>query len=694
MTRPVVPASSSENLPRLRSAPGRRLAAGSGLFALGLALGLVVGPRASGLVAGLATVATGHRVTRGHAGKTADVASSPGVEPESAADQPSRPVPPLTLAEARAKLDLALAAPGRKGREEILADLCDGLESDDAAVAVTWTERLPTSTQRKTLTDCLIRRWAETNPRAALAHAQTLANRQSVLSTTTLILYDWAAEDCEAATTWALAQPRGVLRGEALGAVAGALADEDPARALALTSEVSPEQANAIVSMVFQKWADADPEEASRRFNGLTDEVSRMAAVGPLADAMARNDPHAAAAWARRLPRGRIAVLATERVVAGMVDEDPAAAADLAQQTEHAGQGSYLVGMTISRWAARDPDAALEWTKSLPAGQQRQEAMAVIAARLADQDPARGIRLLEEMPPGAAREQAVSQVAMTYAEVDIQQALKWAASLKDGPDRSTAMTALAREWAYTDPKAAAAAASDLPPGDSLVALVYSVSESWAHQAPREALLWADGLKNDRARSDAVSTICRTWSETEPWEAARYLEQLPNSDVRESAVEQLVPSWSMYDPASAGAWVRDSLSGDGQARAIDSVVAQWTNLDAAAAGLWVESLPQGATRDRGLEALSRNLAMDDPRLAMQWAMAVNDGKARDAAVRAVFENWRATSGDDARDWLASAALPEPVRQMLAELDLESIDAESGEQDDGEDSCHCHCRETIY
>jgi hypothetical protein len=113
------------------------------------------------------------------------------------------------------------ALPARSVEQAVLADLLAAfmLETRPASDALAWLGEWPAGDLRVAATQRIVRRWAVTDPEAALRWgAQSLA--ADFAETQARIVATWAQRDAGAAARWVWQLPAGPVRGSALAAVA------------------------------------------------------------------------------------------------------------------------------------------------------------------------------------------------------------------------------------------------------------------------------------------------------------------------------------------------------------------------------------------------------------------------------------------------------------------------------------------
>ena len=127
--------------------------------------------------------------------------------------------------------------------------------------AAKWVARLADSNERDTMLSCVCFQVAEADPRQAIQILEQQGpgndRREMMLGN---LAQQWAAQDLQAATTWASSYPAGENRDNLFLHIALAQSQTDPAEAAQMVAEQispGPIQEEAAMS-VLQKWAMQD----------------------------------------------------------------------------------------------------------------------------------------------------------------------------------------------------------------------------------------------------------------------------------------------------------------------------------------------------------------------------------------------------------------------------------------------------
>jgi len=254
----------------------------------------------------------------------------------------------------------------------------------------------------------------------------------------------WSRADPEAALNWAVANVSR-LDPSAFAQMAQGLAQQDPARALAMVDRVPPDQRPQWVQGLAQQFAQNDPAQARNLIERYRGQPEYSALYGTVASTMARTDPAAAAALMQEAPAG--SSVENRSAVAQIAREwsrrDPAAAADWALGLDQTMQRQALT-LVATSWAERDLAAAEGWLMGMSRGASRDTALdgyVQVAARSGRFDA----RLLDAYSTEQAGQQGVLRVVTQIGRTNQQEARRLIDTyITDENVRRTAQDMLAR----------------------------------------------------------------------------------------------------------------------------------------------------------------------------------------------------------------------------------------------------------
>ena len=295
--------------------------------------------------------------------------------------------------------------------------------------------------QRALLESVLLGRWAETDPIAALAHAETLVSGEGMMAGQALmsVIGAWAQKDPEAALAWyqkrrdsdAPAGGFGMDDG-ALMMIFNGLMSHNPERALDSLDMIQDERSRGVAiggiamaatdtglrTRLLDRAETLDPETRDSLRQGI---LGQWAAI----------DPDGAIAWAGGLPPDEITAL-IDGAGHSFLFSNPEKGAEflLTHATDETLSRRY--SQIIDSWVLRDPIAAGEW--------------------------------LNRQPKDPAQDQARSSFAINVVRSDPEVAMEWAKSVSNEQQRTSSVMSVYRHWQKRNPEAAEAAlnASGLP----------------------------------------------------------------------------------------------------------------------------------------------------------------------------------------------------------------------------------------
>ena len=212
---------------------------------------------------------------------------------------------------------------------------------------------------------------------AAMPRLAALAPGPPVDQLAARIMRRWAESDIRAAANWAASSPGGALRPASLEQVALVWAGRDPACASewarSLRSEA--ERADAL-RLIAHEVVRTDPVAALAMAAGLPAGEPRDQLFVRAASEWAATAPENAALWARKIPD----LALREKILAGVAvawgEREPVMAATLAAKELPPGRPqSDAVVSIVQRWGQVDPQAAARWVAGFPESMLRDAAL-------------------------------------------------------------------------------------------------------------------------------------------------------------------------------------------------------------------------------------------------------------------------------------------------------------------------------
>ena len=154
--------------------------------------------------------------------------------------------------------------------------IVESIDTADLPQVLELLERVGAKNVRDELRGSLLASLAETDPGAAMAHANTVAGKPSREMAVMQVMQTWSERDPAAATAWVQQLPAGPLRNQALNVAAGTLAATDPQEAFDLIkTNLSNQCDSGGMYQVISTWAEKDRRRRPGRLNHFADGSAR-----------------------------------------------------------------------------------------------------------------------------------------------------------------------------------------------------------------------------------------------------------------------------------------------------------------------------------------------------------------------------------------------------------------------------------
>ena len=339
--------------------------------------------------------------------------SRPGAGPRAnAASAVDEPAPATVKSRFAAAIEAIEAEADTAQREAEMERFATGLARADWPEALRFLQTRAGSKPSRSLFARLVRRWAESEPRAAADWVRSESQgdlRRDAIKTVALL---WAGQNVADAFAWVRQFPEEGDRETGLASLAYELARAEPVKALAVAMELP---------------ANAVQEDLIRHA------TSQLAAT----------EPDVAAWWANQIkdPSLRRRVLGNITAIWG--ESDPVAAATFAAKALEPGkpQDDAVVGI-VQSWVQKKPEEAAAWVASFPAGALRDTSLENVAKLWADQNVEGAGRWLNSLAAGSGRDAAVvayvNKIAVPFPEL----ARQWTETIQDEAMRARQRAAL------------------------------------------------------------------------------------------------------------------------------------------------------------------------------------------------------------------------------------------------------------
>jgi len=547
------------------------------------------------------------------------------------------------VAAAKAGLANVLGVRGVANRNRKISDLIEGLNPRAVKALFDEYATKPLTQVNEYIMACLMARWGELDPQAALAAAQTIPNPALQQAGIRSIYDAWSAKDPAAAFAGLSQLKAGTS--DYSGAMADVVrnyADSDPAAAYAALRGMPAGQSYWAFALVFGPWAERDPAAASAAALALPTSNIRDTTLQKVATAWATQDPAGAMAWADALPAGNTKNSALSSVVGALSQQDPSAAAAtfLNLNLPAGATRDKLLQQVASNYAGQDFNGVLTWADKNLTGNDYDRVVNTALQNASDQDPAAAAAALARLPDVNAVNPAVQSIAFNWGRQDPQAAIAWAQSLPadNVAERNFAITNVFNAWVSTDPTAVAAyIQQNLSTDPSFGKLAVQVVDSWGNSDPQAALTWAQQLPAGAAQGNAITAAITQLAKVDPQTAWQDAGQLSGGGA-ESAQVNVLSAWAAQQPAQAAAALQSLPSGGTANTATANVAKSWLAQDPNAASQWINTLPQGPARDSAVTQIISMVGGNDPAGAFNWAVSLGDPATRNTQVAKLAAQW--------------------------------------------------------
>jgi len=375
----------------------------------------------------------------------------------------------------------------------------------DLAAMITEVAATPDSPARRFAAETLLSRYAEIDPRNALATAHRF---QFGTAVTAAVYAVWARSDPDAALAAIAIEP-----GSRIARSAGLL----------LVEELGGDS-SALLDVL-----DALPAHIDRL--GFQIEVLAAQSI---------YDPTAAISSASNFAQPADRERAMRRIARKLALQDPRLAVSAGAQIADKGSRLTFQAEVMREWAATDPAAAMSWLGQYQGEPGYEGALGLIAQQIAQNDPVSAARNIERYPDANNAAMIARTAGREWARRDPHSAAEWAANIGDAQVRDIAIANVARQWAGQDATSAARWALGLPAGNARDnALAAAVAGLASQGVPDEKLL--NAFSNDMARQQAVVGAVYRLARTDRAAANRLMQKYVQDPTLRSQVEQNLAS---------------------------------------------------------------------------------------------------------------------------------------------------------
>ncbi len=454
-------------------------------------------------------------------------------------------------------------------RATAMSSLVYGIAQRDPERALALAGSIENLNSRSQAMSGAILGFANGNPARAAGMLDQIKNVQTRNQTIGSLASQWMRKDQTAALAWLDSLPPGPGRTQGYGSAISQLTLEDPSRAASLFTKLpTAARRNSIQHLVYQ-WAAQDFEAARDWVINLDDPVSRTNATSQLVNSWINKDPAGAAAYLTdpETPKTNQSNHSISQVAAQWAQKDPAAAMAWAESLENDSLRKNAISGLYRQWSSSDPAAAAAKLASVTDPQDRKNAMHAIAEAWTNSDPDAAISWLETLPTEDRYPTAVTTLsALSYTMPERAAALftQLSQEVEGDQELETSITnqvgTITTYWSQYDPQSAAAWAAELPEGKSRDNAVSSVAANWVGVDPIGAAGWIDTLPAGDSRDSATANLVAHVRQTDPTSAFDWAETISDDQKRLRSIQNVVNHWKSEDPEAArAAVIRADLS---------------------------------------------------------------------------------------------------------------------------------------
>jgi hypothetical protein len=557
--------------------------AGSLLFALGGAAGLLFAPHQSVTPISQTSSATGSLANN----NGGDSAHSASASSDSAhADSSSLNSP--TQADVDSLLRQAMFGPSDRKRRHALALLADGLDPAQIQSALQTVQK--SGGQNKTeLVSELLGQWAATDPQGATQYALALSSPTDRDSALTAIASSWAEANPKAAEAWALSLQDHGAREAAISGIMDTVAATDPQQAFAFLQSLPAADAAASANAIFSAWAANDAQGAAAAIAKMPQGDLQQTAIEALATAWAAKDSASAIAWVLTLSTSGQQFDASRSIAAVTASTDPQATANFGLQLA-GGHGRVVVlQAALQSWMSQDPSGALAWLQQVPDQDTKSDVAGMAANEAVKNSPAQAAQIALMMSPGPQQDSVLQRSLSSWYQADPNAAMAWAQQQTNPQIEAAVFPSIAGQMANTDVQGAITFAQALT-GDAQANAINSIITTWAGNDPAAAVAYVAQQPDGENKTGEIETIAATWEENRPSAANQWLASLPAGPAKDAALQAAANS---ANPA-AGETLLAGVGNDQIRVATETQIANnWMDSNPTAARTWIQNsdLPQ-------------------------------------------------------------------------------------------------------
>lgn len=391
-----------------------------------------------------------------------------------------------------------------------------------------------------------------------------------------------------------------------------------------------------LVRLVFQRWAELDPEGMFAHMREQLEENGRRIS-GELFSAWAEEDPEAARAAAKELT-GHERYRAMSSIVRAVAQTDPQRAIHLArEEMGHRRHGGWTYRQIFSTWARNDPAAARAAALELPPGRERASALQGALGRLMAEDPEAALEWLDAQPVDSDLHQTRKSLLRNMFSRDFDRAKAYVEGLPTRYERREILESVYFQHQLRDKD-------------------FSEIEG--------VFDWLGEMTSGQAYDRQVRNLVGVMLDRDPERVERFIVNMRPGSARSNALGAYAGRLAGEDPAAALAFVRGLEYADERSWALNSIAGRLARGDVEANSVLIAESGDPEVLKRTASRLAGHWAEFDREAALRWAEGLEgDTGARENAVGAVMRNWMQAEPEAAFRYMESSMEPEEYGTFL-------------------------------
>lgn len=517
-------------------------------------------------------------------------------------------------------------------------------------------------------------RWGEVDPQGLRTYLESQP-RQMRWGLQGALYSSWAKNDAAAALV-AAEQLQPNRRRHAVSAIASAVAEKDPQRALRILQEHTDSGGNLRwqYQNMFRTWASRDQDAAMAAAYALEDKAARSSAlVGAMSD-LIHEDPNAAIQWLDEQEADPLIEQTRQSVLNQILSEDvDAVLSYVERQVDPYERKQLVAGLHFGQLAwsqdLEKVDEVVEWLGSAATGQTYAHKMGDLMRVVAEMDPDRAVERALNLSPGQTRLRSVSAVANVLVRQDLDAAMHFFGQLEFEDEKRRVFQNVSWQLAQNHPERAKELMRTTDDPMIQEQLAQSLSQKISTHEREEALAWAAEVPNEDAKRNVIRGVVQNWVLSDPQAAFDYIGTLAEAGESNAAryYQDALNNYFREDPASAADWLArlDSQGalGDEAERIYQNAANTYVRFDPMAASEWIATLEPGGNRDGAVGSLVRQIHQSDPEAGFAWASTIEDERSRRRNLERSVLSWVKVDSDAAVEAINDASIDASEKERL-------------------------------